>query len=127
TYRDVDLNLTAALNKDDAPNVLAIEVFPPEKGDLAITFVDWAPEVPDENMGLWQDVELKFSKPVAIRYPHVITDFDPANPTTAKVTVMADLVNPTDQAVTGTLEGQFEQLSIKQSVTLAAHETKTIK
>jgi len=39
-------------------NVLAVEVFPPQPDDLTITFVDWNPQPPDRNMGLWRDVYL---------------------------------------------------------------------
>ena len=73
-YRDFELNVTDAITA--GANVLAIEVFPPDmKKDLTITFVDWAPAAPDANMGIWQDVELRTSKPVAIRYPHVLDRF----------------------------------------------------
>ena len=46
---------------ESGSNMLIVEVQPPEKNDLAITFVDWAPKPPDQNMGLWQDVELRTS------------------------------------------------------------------
>src|ERR1035437_3690795 len=47
--------------------------FPPEPGDLAITFVDWNPLPPDKGMGLWRDVSIAATGPVAIRYPVVTT------------------------------------------------------
>ncbi len=124
-YRDIEINATDAIVA--GTNVLAVEVFPPDtKNDLTITFVDWAPAAPDANMGLWQDVLLRTSKPIAIRYPHLVTDFDPANPSSVKLAIYADLVNPTDKPITGTLEAQVEQQKITQQVTLAPHETKTI-
>ena len=58
TYRDFEFNVTDAV-KRDGTNTLMVEVQPPKKNDLAITFVDWAPHPPDQNMGLWQDVELR--------------------------------------------------------------------
>ena len=49
--------------------MLAVQVFAPTDNDLAITFVDWNPAPPDKNMGLWRDVYLTTSGPVALRYP----------------------------------------------------------
>ena len=45
--------------KPGATNVLAVEVFPQQKDDLGITFVDWNPTPPDKNMGLWREVHLQ--------------------------------------------------------------------
>ena len=44
-------------------NALAVEVFPPLPDDLAITFVDWNPRLPDKDMGLWRDVYLDADRP----------------------------------------------------------------
>ncbi|MGN6369505.1 MAG: glycosyl hydrolase 2 galactose-binding domain-containing protein [Phycisphaerae bacterium] len=104
TYRDLELNITGRLATDNGPNALAVEVFPPDmNNDLAITFVDWAPHVPDANMGLWQDVELRTSGPVSLRHPFVETDFDPANPATATLRPFVDLTNHTDKPISGML------------------------
>ena len=54
-------------------NVLAVEVFPPQPDDLAITFVDWNPQPPDRNMGLWRDVYITATGPVSMAFPHVIS------------------------------------------------------
>jgi len=77
-------------------------------------------------MGIWQDVELRTSKSAAVRYPHVLTDFDPANPSRATLTIFADLVNPTDRAITGSLNGQIEGAHFSIPVNLAPRETKTV-
>lgn len=125
-YRDLELNVTPHVAPGQA-NALAVEVFPPRKNeDLAITFVDWAPGPPDHNMGIWQDVELRTSGPVALRCAHIVTDLEVPSLSSAKLTVMADLVNATDQPVTAMVEGQIEGLRFKQEVSLAARETKTV-
>jgi hypothetical protein len=78
-WRTYEFNVTDAL-KVGASNVLAVEVFAPTENDLAITFVDWNPAPPDKNMGLWRDVYLKASGPVAVRYPAVVSKVNsPAN------------------------------------------------
>ena len=67
-WRTYEFNVTGAA-KPGAENVLAVQVFAPTEHDLAITFVDWNPAPPDKNMGLWREVYLTTSGPVALRYP----------------------------------------------------------
>ena len=44
--------------RSDGVNVLAVEIFPPQVEDLAMTWVDWNPAPPDKDMGLWRPVYL---------------------------------------------------------------------
>ena len=53
--------------------MIAVEVIGPEPHDLAFMWVDWNPTPPDKNMGLWGDVYLTHSGPLALRNPHVVT------------------------------------------------------
>ncbi|HZZ26372.1 MAG TPA: glycoside hydrolase family 2 protein, partial [Pirellulales bacterium] len=124
-YRDFEFNISSAVNRSDS-NLLQVEVFPPEKNDLAITFVDWAPKPPDQNMGLWQEVELRTSGPAALRYPCVLTDLDVPSLKTARLTVRADIANPTDHPVTVELRGSIERIRFSQQVKLAPQEIKTV-
>ena len=71
-WRTYELNVTNAV-KPGHENVLAVQVFAPTESDLAITFVDWNPAPPDKNMGLWREVYLTTSGPVALRYPTVVS------------------------------------------------------
>src|SRR6202049_3475244 len=70
-WRTYEFNITDAA-KPGAENVIAVQVFSPTEHDLAITFVDWNPAPPDKNMGLWREVYLTTSGPVALRYPTVV-------------------------------------------------------
>ena len=125
TYRDFEIDITANAG---ATNVLAIEVFQPNpKKDLSITFVDWAPEPPDQNMGLWQDIMVLTSGPVTIRYPFVNTDLDIPSLSSAKLTVMADLTNATDKPVTGSFNGSIGPIQFSQNITLEPGKTQTIR
>src|SRR4029077_15324619 len=47
-------------------NAVAVAVSAPNAGELGITWVDWNPTPPDKDMGLWQEVGLSPSGPVAI-------------------------------------------------------------
>ncbi len=48
-WRTYEFNITDAA-KLGAENVLAVQVYAPTDTDLAITFVDWNPAPPDQNM-----------------------------------------------------------------------------
>jgi len=50
-----------------------LEICPPKTFDLTISWVDWNPTPPDRGMGIWYDVTLSASGPVAIDHPFVKT------------------------------------------------------
>ncbi len=107
-------------------NVLAVQVFSPTENDLAITFVDWNPAPPDKNVGLWREVEITTSGPVAIRYPTVLSKVDsPANDK-AHLTVTALLKNASSHPVKGTLKGRIEKIEFSQAVELGPGESKDV-
>ncbi len=124
-WRTYEFNVTAAA-KPGAENVLAVQVFSPTEHDLAITFVDWNPAPPDKNMGLWRDVYLTTSGPVAVRYPTVVSKLNPPANDSAQLTVTAQLKNATDKPVKGKLKGQIESVKFEQDVELAPNETKDV-
>ncbi len=134
TYRDFTFNVTSAVDRA-SKNMLYVEVLPPGKNDLAITFVDWAPKPPDQNMGLWQDVSLSTTGPLALRYPYVNTDLDLPELKRAKLTIYVDVVNATDKPVAGQLKATFyaangdrnQRHTALQDIKLGANETRTIK
>jgi exo-1,4-beta-D-glucosaminidase len=105
-------------------NVLAVEVYSPLENDLAFTFVDWNPLPPDKLMGLFREVEVRTSGPVALRYPTVISKVD--SPAMAHLSITALLKNASQRSVHGTFKAQFEGVSLAQDVELAAGEAKDI-
>jgi len=124
-WRTYEFNITAAA-KPGLENVLAVEAFAPTEHDLAITFVDWNPAPPDKNMGLWREVYVTSSGPVALRYPTVVSKVNsPANDS-AQLTVTAKVKNGTDQPVKGKLKGKIENVTFEQDVELAANEAKDV-
>jgi exo-1,4-beta-D-glucosaminidase len=122
-WRTYELNATNAV-KAESENVLAVQVFAPTENDLAITFVDWNPAPPDKNMGLWRDVYLTTSGPVALRYPTVISKLNLPTNDSARLTVTAQLKNAADHPVKGKLKGQIDDVSFEQEVEIAANESK---
>jgi exo-1,4-beta-D-glucosaminidase len=124
-WRTYELNVTDAL-KPGAENILAVQVFAPTENDLAITFVDWNPAPPDKNMGLWREVYLTTSGPVALRYPTVVSKLNLPDDNSARLTVTAQVKNGSNHAVKGKLKGQIENVAFEQDVELAANESKDV-
>jgi exo-1,4-beta-D-glucosaminidase len=54
-------------------NVLALQIWAQTETDLGITFVDSNPSPPDKNMGLFREVYLSASAPVALGHPAVLS------------------------------------------------------
>ncbi|MBV9343349.1 MAG: glycosyl hydrolase family 2, partial [Acidobacteria bacterium] len=122
-WRTYEFNVTNAARVGGA-NVLAVEVFSPTEKDLAITFVDWNPAPPDKNMGLFRDVELRTSGPVAVRYPAVVSKLTTDHK--AHLTVTALLKNATDQSAKGVVTGRFEDREFSQEIELGPREEKDV-
>jgi exo-1,4-beta-D-glucosaminidase len=120
SYRDFEFDATDRLHRDRS-NVLAVEIFPPCSCDLAITWVDWNPSPPDKNMGLWRDVWLDSSGPVALRAPFVTTKLDGVELATLKIT--GELVNATKEAQRATVMGTIDGRSFSQDFDLPPRET----
>jgi exo-1,4-beta-D-glucosaminidase len=123
-WRAYELNVTG-IAKAGASNILAVQVFAPTETDLAITFVDWNPAPPDKDMGLFRDVYVAASGPVALRYPAVLSQVDPAGDK-ARLSVTALLKNATNQPVKGTLKGRIESVQFSQEVELGPGEEKDV-
>ena len=122
-WRTYEFNITDAALPGKA-NALAVEVFSPTDRDLAITFVDWNPAPPDKNMGLFREVRVQSSGPVALRYPTVVSKVDADGK--AHLTVTALLKNGTNQPVKGVLKGQIEKTEFSQEIQLGPKEQKDV-
>ena len=124
-WRTYEFNVTSSVRPGN--NVLAVQVWAPTEESLAITFVDWNPAPPDKNMGLWREVYLAASGPVALRHPAIFSKVESqASANAAHLTVTAQVKNATDQPVKGTLKGKIETIEFKQAVELKPHELKDV-
>src|SRR6204780_4303257 len=125
-WRTYEFNITSAA-KPGAENVLAVQAYAPTEHDLAITFVDWNPAPPDKNMGLWREVYLTYSGPVALRYATVGSKLNPPANDSAQLTVTAQLKNSLSLlTVLGKLKGQIGDVAFEQAVVLQPNESKDI-
>jgi len=125
TYRAYEFNITKFL-KPGTTNALALEIFAPDKGDLGITWVDWNPTPPDKNMGIWKEVFLTSSGPVALRNPFVASKLD-TDYKSAELTISAEVRNASKDAVKGVLHAELDGIALQQHVELAGSESKVAK
>jgi exo-1,4-beta-D-glucosaminidase len=125
SFRVYEFDITR-LAKVGTPNVLAVEVSPPQPNDLGITWVDVNPAPPDKDMGIWHEVYLTASGPVALRYPQVVTHLDLPSLDSARLAVSAGLQNTSAQNIKGVLAGKIENIDFKQEVELRAGEMKRV-
>jgi exo-1,4-beta-D-glucosaminidase len=127
-----EYNATSLIHPGTA-NALAILVTPPRHScaDLSTCTVDWNPEAPDMNAGLWGKSVLETTGPVALRDPYVKTVLPLPATNAADLTVYADAVNATNAAVTTTVTATISKpgyptVAVNQTVTLNANERREI-
>ena len=125
-FRRHDLDVTRWA-RPGARNAVAVEVFAPQVTELAVNWVDWNPMPPDKNMGLWGDVYVTSSGPIALRDPHVTTRLDLPSLDLAHLTVTVEAVNTGDGAVTGRLRGAIGDIRFEREVALAARERRLVR
>jgi len=126
TWRLFRFDATSAA-KPGENNCLAIEVFPPQPRDLAITLVDWAPMPPDKEMGIWRDVRFAATGPIAIRYSAALPGLNLPSTDQATVTVRTELTNASDHVVEAVLKGRIEDHAFEQAVRLEPRETQVVR
>jgi exo-1,4-beta-D-glucosaminidase len=128
-FRRYEFNVTSFVHRG-AKNAVAVAVSAPTANELGITWVDWNPTPPDKDMGLWQEVVISASGPVALRHPVVETRLDLPKAELAHLTVRAYANNATNEPVRGTMRGKIEggglAIDFSQEVELAANESKEI-
>jgi exo-1,4-beta-D-glucosaminidase len=122
TWRLFEYDITAAARPGQA-NALAVEVFPPQPRDLALTLVDWAPMPPDKEMGIWRDVHIRATGPVLLRFPAVTTKLNLPSTDLAELTVRVQLENSAAHGVEGILKGRIDNVEFAQPASLGPHQT----
>lgn len=109
-------------------NALAIKAMPADPfRDFTISFLDWSPLAPDNNQGIWRDVQLATVGAVSLAEPRVLTALALPDLDRAELTVKVDVRNHTDEPVTTTVRGRIEGgARVEQDVTLTAREARTV-
>lgn len=142
-------NITPYL-RTDAPNVLAVLVYPPthagnpnggQDGDGQIARNntmqytpgwDWIQPVRDRNTGIWDEVSITTTGPVCLSSPYVVTKVpgvrDPETKTQreAFVNTSVELENTGSTSLKGLLVCETNGTRLTQPVTLSPFEKKTV-
>lgn len=133
-------------------NLLAIRILPPNNpgipheankkegigpngGALCLdgpTFIssegwDWIPGIRDRNMGIWQDVRVKFGNELEIVDTHVITDLPLPDTTSVNFIVQTEIYNSSKTTCTANLHFNIGDVSAVYPVSLNANEKRMIK
>jgi exo-1,4-beta-D-glucosaminidase len=124
-FRSFEFRINDLLKKS-GKNALAVEIFPPEKYDLGLTWVDWNPTPPDKDMGIWREVFLSESGEVTLRRPYVASKLS-SDYKSATLSASAVLTNTTDHPVKASLHVDFTGADVVEAVELAPKESKTVR
>jgi len=106
-------------------NVLAVEVVPPRAGDFTVGFVDWNPEPPDRNMGLFRPVWLESNGGVEVSEPFVATSLEKDH-SRAMLTASVKVTNRTSRPVKGEVLLRLEGRMMSQQIGLAPGEERKV-
>ncbi len=124
-YTHHEFDLTSIVHS--GVNSIAFKVYPNDPNrDLTTGWIDWVQTPPDKNMGIVRDVGIRRAGPVALRNAHVRTTLATPALDSATVTAKADVRNDSASAVTATVSGTVAGSPLSQTVSLAAHEQKTV-
>lgn len=124
-FRHFEFNISNVV-KQGAGNVLAIEIFPPNPGELSLGFADWNPLPPDKCMGLWRDARVIAEHVVSIKYPYVQSKLDLNTLKHAELIVTAELVNNKQKEISGMLNCEIGNIKFSKKITLLGGETKKV-
>ncbi len=95
--------------------------------NLAAVGYDCAPTVRDRLMGIWQSVHLEWSGPVRVVDPFVRTKLPLPAIDSAALTISAELVNDSDEYVSGRFRVVIGEITIEKEVSVPAGETIPVK
>ncbi|WOX17190.1 glycoside hydrolase family 2 protein [Streptomyces sp. N50] len=124
-YTQHELDVTSLVRP--GTNTVAFRIRPndPNK-NLTMGWIDWLQPPPDENMGIVRDVLVRRGGPVALRDAHVVTELAVPSLASADLTVKAQARNDSGAPVTTKVRGSIGSATFEKTVSLAAHQAKTV-
>jgi len=103
-------------------NTMAIEIIPPRFGDLILGFVDWNPEAPDRNMGLWRGVRVRTTGAVSLAHSNVLSTVDTETLASASLVVSVYATNHSNESQSVEVKASLLGQKLSKTVTLPAGE-----
>lgn len=123
-FKQVAIDVTRHIRS--GANCLALEVFAAGPDEFGHTWIDWAPEPPDNSMGIIQPVRLRETGWVVVRHPFVRTDLDVRTLRRAALDIRVTLENAGDVAAGVTLEAKIGSITVRRKLTLGRWETREV-
>lgn len=123
-FRMFKLNISK--NVIAGKNALAVEVYHPKPDEPSIGFVDWAPNPPDREMGLWRPVKIRTSGKTVLDNIFVASRMQKNDYREADIQVSADAINNTDQQVEALIKGNIGDIRFEKKITLQPHQVQTV-
>ncbi len=124
-FRRFSLNITDKIKT--GKNILLIEVIPPKPGDFTIGFVDWNPNPPDNNIGIFRDISLHFNNGVEIKNPFVESKVNLKTLNEANLIISTELVNYSSKVFKANLKGEIDDIIFSKEIVLEPYQTKIVK
>ncbi len=122
-FRQFSFNILDKIRK--GRNFLAVEVFPPVKGDFSIGFVDWNPAPPDNNMGIFRPVYIEVNGGIGISKPFVASKLS-EDLSEAVLTASVEVTNYSDENHKGEIVMIVNGNRLSKPVEIKANESKKI-
>jgi exo-1,4-beta-D-glucosaminidase len=107
-------------------NIVAVQVFPPKRGDLTIGFVDWNPPAPDKNTGIWRPVKITSTDAVSIEEPYVKTNLNTKTLDVADLNISVDVTNNTKEDKKAEIFGKIGDISFSKTLNLKPEKKQTV-
>lgn len=124
-YTTHEIDVTALVHAGS--NVLAIRVYPgsPQR-DLSLGWIDWNPAPPDNNMGIWREVEILRTGPVSLHDLHVVSQLALPERDHASVAIKVELHNDSSSAEDAVVSGSVAGIALRRNVRMAPHTSTRI-
>ncbi len=108
-------------------NTLALRVHPADpRSSLSISWDDWNPAPPDNNMGPWRGVDILRKGPVQIDSPQVTSTLALPDLSRAALAVNVQARNLDQSAHEATVTGTVAGVSLRRMIHLDAGQTQTV-
>jgi exo-1,4-beta-D-glucosaminidase len=108
-------------------NMLALRVHPADpRMSLSISWQDWNPRPPDNNMGPWRGVDIVRTGPVQIRFPQVTSTLSLPDLARAALTVKVEARNLDASAHDAIITGVVAGVSLRRTIHLAPGQAQTV-
>ncbi|MBP2475801.1 exo-1,4-beta-D-glucosaminidase [Crossiella equi] len=108
-------------------NALAVKALPADPfRDFTVSFLDWSPPAPDNNMGIWRDISLVTSGAVSVSEPRAVTTLDTGTLASAALTAKALVRNHSDQPRRTEVTATTELGTLRQAVELGPRESRLV-